>query len=90
VALLVLTTIRDPHWAVAYLLVFGVGTIAGMMLITMSLASAFTFFSRRKTMFSRALGLASGVLSLAFGLVIAYQMGIASGLFSAHPHWIPK
>ena len=34
VALLVLTTIRNPKWAVAYLLVFGVGTIAGMMLIT--------------------------------------------------------
>ena len=90
VALLVLTTIRDPHWAVAYLLVFGVGTIAGMMLITMSLASAFNFFSRRKLKFSRRLGLASGLLSLGFGLVIAYQMGIASGLFSAHPHWIPR
>lgn len=90
VALLVLTTIRDPRWAVAYLLVFGVGTIAGMMLITMSLASAFNFFSRRKLKFSRGLGLASGLLSLGFGLVIAYQMGIASGLFSAHPHWIPR
>lgn len=90
VALLVLTTIRDPRWAVAYLLVFGVGTIAGMMLITMSLASAFNFAVRRRMKFSRGLGLASGVLSLAFGLVIAYQMGIVSGLFSAHPHWIPK
>jgi high-affinity nickel-transport protein len=90
VALLVLTTIRDPRWAVAYLLVFGVGTIAGMMLITMSLASAFNFAVRRRMKFSRGLGLASGVLSLAFGLVIAYQMGIMSGLFSAHPHWIPK
>ena len=90
VALLVLTTIRDPHWAVAYLLVFGVGTVAGMMLITMSLASAFNFFGRGKMKFSRGLGLASGLLSLGFGLVIAYQMGIASGLFSAHPHWIPK
>ena len=31
VALLVLTTIREPRWAVLYLLVFGAGTIAGMM-----------------------------------------------------------
>src|SRR5262249_50612562 len=44
VALLVLTTIRDTRWAVAYLLVFGVGTVAGMMLITVSIASAFNFF----------------------------------------------
>jgi high-affinity nickel-transport protein len=35
VALLVLTTIREPRWAVTYLLVFGLGTIAGMMVITM-------------------------------------------------------
>jgi high-affinity nickel-transport protein len=75
---------------VAYLLVFGVGTIAGMMLITMSLASVFNFAVRRRMKFSRGLGLASGVLSLGFGLIIAYQMGIASGLFSAHPHWIPR
>ena len=43
VALLVLTTIRDSRRVIAYLLVFGAGTIAGMMLITMSLASAFRF-----------------------------------------------
>ena len=46
VALLVLTTIRNVHWAVAYLLIFGVGTIAGMMLITMSIASAFTMVGK--------------------------------------------
>src|SRR5215471_6527989 len=60
VALLVLTTIRDFHWAIAYLLVFGVGTIAGMMLITMSLASAFTMMRRGREKFSRRLALASG------------------------------
>src|SRR5262249_6845919 len=38
IALLVLTTIHNSYWAIAYLLVFGIGTIAGMMLITMSLA----------------------------------------------------
>jgi high-affinity nickel permease len=90
VALLVLTTIRDPHWAVAYLLVFGIGTVAGMMLITMSIASAFTFFGRRHTNFSSRLGLASGLLSLAFGLVLVYQIGFMSGLFSGHASWTPR
>jgi ABC-type nickel/cobalt efflux system permease component RcnA len=89
VALLVLTTIRDPRWAIAYLLVFGVGTVAGMMLITMSIASAFTFFGRRHANFSVRLGLASGLLSLAFGLLLVYQIGFASGLFSGHPQWTP-
>src|SRR5208282_6919118 len=43
VALLVLTTIRVPSWAVVYLLVFGLGTVAGMMLITAAIAIPFTF-----------------------------------------------
>lgn len=88
VALLVLTTIRDPRWAVVYLLVFGVGTIAGMMLITMSLASTLHWLGRSRR-FSRRLALASGLLSLGFGLVVAYQIGIVSGLFTGHPSWHP-
>lgn len=90
VALLVLTTIRDPRWAIAYLLLFGVGTIAGMMVITMSIASAFTFFGRRYANFSVRLGLASGLLSLVFGLVLVYQMGFIHGLFGGHPQWTPR
>jgi len=89
VALLVLTTIRDPRWAIAYLLVFGVGTIAGMMLITMSLASAFTLVGKGRQKFSRRLALASGLLSLGFGLLVAYQICFVSGLFAAHAQWTP-
>jgi ABC-type nickel/cobalt efflux system permease component RcnA len=90
VALLVLTTIRDPRWAIAYLLLFGLGTVAGMMLITMSIASAFTFFGRKHANFSGRLGLASGLLSLAFGILLVYQIGIAGGLFTGHPQWTPR
>ena len=90
VALLVLTTIRNPHWAIAYLLIFGVGTVGGMMLITMSLASAFRFFGGKHKRFSHALGMASGLLSLAFGLLVTYQICFGDGLFTAHPQWIPK
>ena len=90
VALLVLTTIRNVHWAVAYLLIFGVGTIAGMMLITMSIASAFTMMGRGREKFSRRLALASGLLSLGFGLFIAYQICFVNGLFTGHARWIPQ
>jgi high-affinity nickel-transport protein len=90
VALLVLTTIRNVHWAVAYLLIFGVGTIAGMMLITMSIASAFTMMGRGRQKFSRRLALASGLLSLGFGLFVAYQICFVNGLFTSHAQWIPR
>ena len=89
VALLVLTTIRNPHWAIAYLLVFGVGTIAGMMVITMSLASTIKFAGKSQHV-ARKLGMASGLLSLGFGLLVVYQIGFVSGLFTAHPLWTPK
>jgi ABC-type nickel/cobalt efflux system permease component RcnA len=89
VALLVLTTIRNVHWAIAYLLIFGVGTIAGMMLITMSIASAFTLMGRGRQKFSRQLALASGLLSLCFGLFVAYQICFVSGLFTNHAQWTP-
>lgn len=89
VALLVLTTIRNPHWAIAYLLIFGVGTIAGMMVITMSLASTLKFAGRSHAV-ARKLAMASGVLSLAFGLFVVYEMGFVNGLFTSHPLWTPK
>ena len=37
VALLVLSTIHSPVWATAYLLIFGAGTMLGMMLMTAAL-----------------------------------------------------
>jgi high-affinity nickel permease len=89
VALLVLTTIRDSRWAIAYLLVFGIGTIAGMMLITMSIASTFHLVGR-SLRFSRRLAIASGLLSLGFGLVVAYQICFVNGLLSGHPQWTPR
>ena len=89
VALLVLTTIRNSYWALAYLLVFGIGTIAGMMLITLSLASTLRFVGKRRQ-FSRHLALASGMLSLAFGLAVAYQICMVNGLFTGHPNWTPR
>jgi high-affinity nickel-transport protein len=89
VALLVLTTIRNPRWAIAYLLVFGLGTIAGMMVITLSLASTIKFVGRSHAV-ARRLAMASGLLSLAFGFFVVYEMGFVNGLFTTHPIWTPK
>jgi high-affinity nickel-transport protein len=90
VALLVLAAIRDPWWAAAYLLVFGLGTVAGMMLITVALAVPFVLTAGRFAGLHRHLALASGLLSVGFGLLMAYQVGVVDGLFTAVPRWSPE
>jgi ABC-type nickel/cobalt efflux system permease component RcnA len=90
VALLVLTTIRDPYWSVLYLLVFGVGTIAGMMLVTAALAWPFARAGARVAALHRGLRVAAGVVSLVFGLFLAYRIGVVDGLFGPTPNWEPR
>jgi len=89
VALLVLTTIRDPRWAIVYLLVFGLGTIAGMMAITMLMGVPFAYTGQRFAQWNRGLSVASGLISVAFGLFITFRIGFVDGLFSTHPTWTP-
>ena len=90
VAYLVLSTIRQPIAAVAYLLVFGVGTIAGMMLLTALIAVPFTFSQARFARLNHSLAMASGAISLCFGVFIVYQMGFVNGLFTGNPNWVPR
>jgi predicted small integral membrane protein len=82
--------IPDPMWAVGYLAVFGVGTVAGMMLITASIAAPALFATRRFTGMNRTLRIASGVASIAFGLFLAHRIGFVDGLFTASPAWTPQ
>ena len=90
IALLVLTAVREPAWAMAYLLLFGVGTIGGMMLITFALSAPFAFSWSRLPRFNWRLRVASGLLSFGFGLFLIYEIGFRSGgLFTATPTWTP-
>jgi hypothetical protein len=90
IALLVMTTIQDPFWEIIYILIFGLGTIAGMMVITACIALPFAYTSRRFSTWNRGMVYASGVLSICFGLFVSYQTGFVNGLFTAHPHWTPQ
>lgn len=90
IALLVLTTIPNVRWAVTYLAVFGIGTVLGMMLITLTLGSTFAYGQKRFARIGRHFGVAAGLISVAFGLFIAYEIGFVNGLFTSHAHWIPR
>jgi len=90
VALLVLALISNPWWAMAYLVLFGIGTIAGMMLITAALGALVAYASTRSSRVERHLRLASGLLSLGFGLLLVYQIGIVDGLITGYPGATPS
>lgn len=90
IALTVLTIIRDPGLAVGYLFLFGVGTVGGMMLITVVLAAPFALASVNLPRINWQLGVASGLISFVFGLFLIYGIGFADGgLFTANPTWNP-
>ena len=82
--------IPNPLWALAYLGVFGLGTIVGMFLITASIAAPSLLAVHRFAGLNRTLRIASGVASIAFGLFLAHRIGFVDGLFTAAPAWTPQ
>lgn len=90
VALLVLTTIHNPVWATIYLLIFGGGTMVGMMCMTATIAVPLTYAGDRFGNLGRYFGVASGMVSLCFGCFLVYQLGFLGGLFTSHPQWTPR
>jgi high-affinity nickel-transport protein len=90
IALLVLTTIGRAGAAVAYLGVFGLGTVAGMMLVTALMALPLKLASERFSSAERFMARTAGALSLAFGLFLAYRIGFVDGLLLGEPTWLPE
>lgn len=89
VALLVLATVHDLRMALAYLATFALGTMAGMALITTGFAAPLALGVNRWPGFAPALRITTGLLSVGFGLYLAWQIGVVDGLFGAAPHWDP-
>ena len=90
VALLVLATIKSASMALVYLAIFGAGTVAGMMLLTLAMALPISALSRRFDNVEHQLARVTGLVSIAFGLFLAYRIGIADGLFLGAAHWAPR
>lgn len=73
VSLLVLATLRSTASAVVYLLIFGIGTIIGMTLLTAVMAFPVSMALRYRRA-RQALALCAGVGSIVFGLVYGYRL----------------
>ena len=89
VALLILAAVRDTAWAIGYLMLFGLGTIVGMIAVTTAIAVPAAYAATRVTALRRYLVLASGAASVIAGTLIAVQLA-GNGLFSASPVWVPR
>ena len=90
IVLLVATVIVDARAAIAYLVLFGAGTIVGMTLVTLAVAAPLTFAAARLPHLQRHLRMASGVVSVAFGLFLVYDVGFVNGLFTGQATWMPR
>jgi len=78
---LVLTQIKSTWLSLLYLAIFGLGSIAGMLLMSGLIGLPFVLSSRKLSGLHHRLQAAVAVLSIAVGLWYAYETGFASGLF---------
>lgn len=90
IALLVLATINDPVLGMFYLLLFGMGTIVGMIVVTTLMTTPMTMMVSRGAVSRRWLTAAAGVVSLVFGVLMVQALGGPLALLAADPAFIPR
>jgi ABC-type nickel/cobalt efflux system permease component RcnA len=79
--LLILTQIESTWQGLLYLAIFGVGSIAGMLVMSGLIGLPFALTSRNFTTVHRRLQTAAAVVSLAFGFWYAYAL-LATNVFT--------
>lgn len=81
IALIALAAMPTPAAAIAYLAVFSLGTVGGMVAISLGLGFPLAFATRRPQL-RRWIVAGSGALSLAFGVWLVYEIGFVQGLLT--------
>ncbi len=80
--LAVLATIKSSALAFGYIIIFGIGSIGGMMIMSLILSLPLHLTAASFTRTNWAVRALSGVFSLGFGLFMAYELGFtADGIF---------
>ena len=79
--LLVLASIKSVWEGVTYILIFGLGTVISMGLISIFISLPFSV-SGRMPLLNRIIQVSAGTFSILFGLFVLYQIGIAEGLLT--------
>lgn len=76
--LLVVPTIPSPAIALLYIVIFGVGSIGGMMAMSFLIGLPFHFTAGRFDVLNRGIRLIAGIFSLGLGFSIMYEKLILS------------
>ena len=71
--LLIVPTIPSPWVAMVYILIFGVGSIGGMMVMSLLIGLPFHFTANRFDVLNKGIRLCAGVFSLGLGGFIVYE-----------------
>jgi sulfite exporter TauE/SafE len=79
--LLVLTTIPSPLAGLAYILIFGFGSVGAMLVLSSLIGLPFILTAQRFTVLNGWIRLVAGFASAAFGLFLGWQIGFKEGLF---------
>ena len=78
--LLVLTTIKSVWLGLIYILIFGIGSIIGMILTSSVISLPFTLIPNNLQRTQKFLRISAGLISMIIGLTIMYNIGIVEGL----------
>ena len=79
--LLVLASIESPIAGLAYILLFGLGSVLSMGIMTVIIGLPFVISAGRLPNLNRTIQFAVGSLSILFGGFLMYQIGFVDGLF---------
>lgn len=71
--LLIVPTISSPLVALVYILIFGIGSIGGMMVMSLLIGLPFHFTANRFDLLNKGIRLCAGVFSLGLGFSIIYE-----------------
>jgi sulfite exporter TauE/SafE len=76
--LLVLSTIESPLGGLLYIVIFGLGSVGGMLLLSGIIGLPFILTAQRFSLMNRWIRVVAGFASIGFGLFLGWE--IASGL----------
>lgn len=80
VMLLVVGAIPSLLLAVGYIVIFGLGSIGGMMVMSLLMSLPIALAARRVALLERAVRLVAGLFSLGFGSFLAWDVGLIQAL----------